>query len=501
MNGDPNSVSILIVEDDPQLREALVDTLELSNFDCVAVENGQVAIDYLKKQSVDMVVSDVNMPIMDGHKLLQTLREFFPGLPVILMTAYGTIDKAVDAMQLGAADYLVKPFNADTLVDHIQNYFNQVVNQDDEPVAIESSSKRVFQLAQKVADTDTTILVSGESGTGKEVLARFIHRHSNRSSSPFVAINCAAIPENMLESTLFGYEKGAFTGAYSSSPGKFEQANGGTLLLDEISEMDLGLQAKLLRVLQEREVERIGGKKTIELDVRVIATTNRNLLSYVREGKFREDLYYRLNVFPLEWQPLRNRRKDIIPIGEKLLSKYCLKMGKPQLTFDELAKKSLLNHNWPGNVRELDNAIQRALILQEGKFITAADLSLHLSPEPVTDNTTANLNHLNQENNYLGSLSVAMPAGERATHTVIESNSMASDSMNPDTDLSRLEIEDKVLGSDLRKREFELIVQAIKTEKSRKDAADKLGISPRTLRYKIAKMREQGLDVDEAVVI
>ena len=212
-------------------------------------------------------------------------------------------------------------------------------------------------------------MISGESGTGKEVLARYIHDHSPRSKQPFVAINCAAIPENMLEAMLFGHEKGAFTGAYASSPGKFEQANGGTLLLDEVSEMDMALQAKLLRVLQEREVERVGGRKTIALDVRVLATTNRDLRDYVREGKFREDLYYRLSVFPMAWKPLRERQADIWPLAQRLLSDHAVKMKRPGITLDPATRPLLTSYGWPGNVRELDNAVQRSLIMASGNSV------------------------------------------------------------------------------------------------------------------------------------
>src|SRR5690606_21197862 len=225
-----------------------------------------------------------------------------------------------------------------------------------------------------VAQSDSTVLIVGESGTGKEVLARYIHNHSPRSKQPFIAINCAAIPENMLEAMLFGHEKGAYTGAHSSAPGKFEQANGGTLLLDEISEMDIGLQAKLLRVLQEREVERLGGRKTIKLDVRVIATSNRDMRSEVVAGKFREDLYYRLSVLPLQWAPLRDRPDDIIPLAEKLLHRHALKQNRRGVSLSVSAQQAMLAYPWPGNVRELDNVMQRALILQMGKQIYAEDL-------------------------------------------------------------------------------------------------------------------------------
>jgi len=315
-----------------------------------------------------------------------------------------------------------------------------------------------------VAVTDSTVLISGESGTGKEVLARFIHNNSPRADGPFVAINCAAIPENMLEATLFGHEKGAFTGAYTSNPGKFEQANGGTLLLDEVSEMDVSLQAKLLRVLQEREVERVGGKKTITLDVRVVATTNRDLQQHVLEKSFREDLYYRLNVFPLQWPPLRERRQDIVPLANRLMAMSSEKMNKPRVAFDAEAQGRLMSYDWPGNVRELDNVIQRALILQQGDFISAADLMFSvLSPVSLATESQT-------------SIAQAVPAKE--PHHEVNSG----------------------LGNGMKSHEFQMIVDALKNEHGRKkQAAEKLGISPRTLRYKIAKMRESGFDLDAAL--
>jgi two-component system response regulator FlrC len=300
-------------------------------------------------------------------------------------------------------------------------------------------------------------LICGESGTGKEVLARYIHQQSSRINKPFVAINCAAIPENMLEGMLFGHEKGAFTGAYASAPGKFEQANGGTLLLDEISEMDISLQAKLLRVIQEREVERLGGRKTISLDVRILATTNRNLAEDVKAGRFREDLFYRLSVFPLNWLPLRERKLDIIPIAQRLLNNHTKKMGRVNAHFDQQAKLALTTHPWPGNVRELDNVVQRALIMQPGNEIADNDLRI----DPFTQQSFVTVEVANEQEN-----------------------------------------DKNILGDDLQRREFEIILDALKIEKgSRKNTAEKLGISPRTLRYKIARMRDVGINLDAALSV
>ncbi len=453
------TAQILIVEDDHELREALCDTLELAGFNYLEADSGERALEVLAEHHVEMVVSDVNMPGIDGHELLDRIKQQHPGLPVMLITAFGQVQKAVDAIRAGAVDYLMKPFEAQALVDAVQRYAQGALSAQTgiEPVAEEASSKQLLQLARRVAVSDSTVLITGESGTGKEVLAQYIHNHSSRAKQPFVAINCAAIPENMLEATLFGHEKGAFTGAYAATPGKFEQANGGTLLLDEISEMDLGLQAKLLRVLQEQEVERLGGRKLIKLDVRVLATSNRKLETYVADGKFREDLYYRLNVFPLQWKPLRDRAADIVPLAERLLAKYCKKMNRTPALFTPDAQHALTQHRWPGNVRELDNVVQRALIMQAGAQVRAADLLLdpdNLSSVELSDIDTP----------------------------------VAADEPMPDA---------SQLGAGMQQHEFQLIVDALKaTGGSRKDAAENLGISPRTLRYKLAKMREAGLDLD-----
>ena len=282
----PITIRVLVVEDDLALQEAIVDTLELADFSVLAAASAEQALDLLAEQSVDMVISDVNMGAMDGHQLLAVIKQRWPFIPVLLITAFATIDRSVSAIQSGAVDYLVKPFEPATLINLVAKYTIGIHQDEEGPVIASSVSREVFQMAKQVAGTDSTVLISGESGTGKEVVARYIHQQSPRHDRPFVAINCAAIPDTMLEATLFGHEKGAFTGAHRAAPGKFEQANGGTLLLDEVSELDLSLQAKLLRVLQEREVERVGGRKSINLDVRIIATTNRQLQEYVNDGKF-----------------------------------------------------------------------------------------------------------------------------------------------------------------------------------------------------------------------
>jgi two-component system response regulator FlrC len=455
-----NPAMILVVEDDLALQEAIVDTLELSGLNTVAAGSGEQALECLSKQRFDMVISDVNMGGMDGHQLLDEIKKLYPFLPVLLITAYGSIDRSVRAIQAGAVDYLVKPFDPSTLIDLVSRYTVGQLLDSDGPVIASQISRDLFQMAKRVAMTDSTVLISGESGTGKEVIARYIHTHSTRKTEPFIAINCAAIPETMLEATLFGHEKGAFTGAHQSAPGKFEQANGGTLLLDEVSEMDLSLQAKLLRVLQEREVERVGGRKVIALDVRIIATTNRDLKQCVTEGSFREDLFYRLSVFPIRWPALRERLDDVLPLAEYLLLQHSKKMGRGQLSFATEAEQCLLAYAWPGNVRELDNIVQRALILQPGDTIYANDLLFDQSPEPLVHNHQA---------------------------------------LNDSVSRADLPAEESVVNysADLKQREYEIIIDALnEAGGSKKQAAEKLGISPRTLRYKMAKMREDGLVVD-----
>ena len=355
---------ILVVEDDQDLREALVDILSLNDFSIEAVDNGETALQVLD-DSIQLVFSDIRMDGMDGVALLKRIRAMKPYMPVILMTAYGTIDQAVAAMKMGAVDYVAKPFDAQTLVEKARKYLYVDASSEDDFIAVSEPMKKLKQMAARVAQSKASVMIHGESGTGKEVLARYIHRHSDRAEKPFIAINCAAIPENMLEAILFGYEKGAFTGAVKSTPGKFELAHGGSIFLDEIGEMDVALQAKLLRVLQEKEVERIGSHKTFSLDVRVISASNVDMEKAIAEGKFREDLYYRLNVFPMTLPPLRERPEDIPALAEFLLKRHQIdSVHRAQLT--PQAIKKLQAHSWRGNIRELDNVIQRAVVLSAG---------------------------------------------------------------------------------------------------------------------------------------
>ena len=451
-----SQTDVLIVEDDVNLRDALNDTLQFSGYSVAVAEHGQAALAKLKEQSFGMIISDVQMQPMDGMAMLQAIRKQDQETPVVMMTAYGTIEKAVDAMRFGASDYLVKPFEADALISIVKRLLPDSEKQEEitDLVATEEKMQSLKLLAARVAKSDATVLLCGESGVGKEVFARYIHNQSNRCDGSFVAINCAAIPENMLESVLFGYEKGAFTGAHQAHAGKFEQAQGGTLLLDEISEMDPALQAKLLRVLQEKEVERLGGRKVISLNVRVLATTNRNLKEEVSSGRFREDLFYRLSVFPMQIPPLRERIGDIIPIANKLLQKYVSNVSE-EIVFSTQAQQKLVSHKWAGNVRELDNVIQRAMVLKTGCEISAEHIYFE----------TAEIIELNFD--------------DKNQH-----------------DKTQVDAQDSVLVSDLKDREQQLILEALKAgDGSRKYAADRLGISPRTLRYKLARMRDSGIAV------
>lgn len=439
-----SSAAVLVVEDDSSLRDALCDTLVMAGFKVKAVANGQAALKVMESEKFSMVVSDVHMQPMGGHELLQQLKTKCPSLPVVLMTAYGSIEKAVAAMRDGASDYLVKPFEAEVLINMVSRYLEQE-NTSTDLIVLDKRMMEVVALSERVAVTDVTVMINGESGTGKEVIARHIHNSSPRRAGPFIAINCAAIPENMLEAMLFGYEKGAFTGAYQACAGKFEQAQDGTILLDEISEMDLALQAKLLRVLQEREVERLGGKKPITLNVRVLATSNRNMKSEVAAGRFREDLYYRLNVFPLTLPPLRSRRQDVVALAELFIRKYSAGKAAPELSSE--AQMALEQYNWPGNVRELENVIQRALILCSSNLISGYDLCFEEESGEV---------------------------------------------MTPDVN----EVIEAGLSGDLRAKESDLILNALhECGGSKKMTAEQLAISPRTLRYKLARMREQGIAI------
>ncbi len=515
---------ILLVEDDADLREALEMTLTGAGFVTDAVASGPEALQQLGKRAYGLVISDYKMAPMDGLALLARIRERLPALPVVMMTAYGDVPTAVQAMRLGACEFLLKPFAAETLLEVVRRYAHTDAGLERVPlIAHDPASQAVLQLAQRVAATDATVLLCGESGVGKEVFARWIHAHSPRRDGPFVAINCAAIPEALLEATLFGHEKGAFTGASTAQPGKFEQAQGGTILLDEISEMPLALQAKLLRVLQEKEVERLGSKKAIPLDVRVIATTNRRLEEEVTEGRFRQDLYYRLAVFPLAIPPLRERRADIVPLARFFLQRHASRLGKPGAALSADAEAVLTAYAWPGNVRELENTLQRALILSPGltidaltlrqclpvaqpeeqrnPFDIAASLAAELAAEAVPSHDAAS------GGNERAFFAADGTAAKQTKTGGLRGGSSSNGSRSEKTaaELTKtgglregaLSLGDRpARDSSLRDWEREQILRVLAEENgSRKRTAQRLGIPERTLRYRLKRYREQGFEI------
>ncbi len=470
------TLNILVVEDDAALRDAVCFTLEMAHHRVTGVDGGPAALAELGRQSFNLVVTDLRMQPMDGLQLLHEIRTRLPQLPVLLMTAYGDVDKAVAAMRGGACDFLMKPFEPEVLLENVRRYAAAQPDAED-TVAEDLHTRNLLALAARVADTDATVLLSGESGTGKEVFARHIHARSPRAKGAFIAINCAAIPENLLEATLFGYEKGAFTGAQGAQPGKFEQAQGGTILLDEISEMPLALQAKLLRVLQEREVERVGGRKPVALDIRVLATSNRDMEKEVAAGRFREDLYYRLNVFPLPIPALRERPADVLPLARHFLGRHAAQLQR-QARFSAEAEALLPRYGWPGNVRELENTMHRALILSTGDTVTAETIRLCLP-------------HWNVE-------AAAPPAASAAS--AAPGVPLAAAGANPAPAAAAIPAAPAASAgarpASMKDLEREHILATLRElGGSRKKTVEKLGISERTLRYKLQQYRDEGHDV------
>lgn len=383
--------TILIVEDKESMAQMLRASLEAEGYQCALAADADEAIRFIKKEVFDLIISDLKLPGRDGLHVLRASQEEDPSVPVIMMTAFGTIETAVQAMREGAFDFITKPFDMDHLLVLIRRaltqkrlYRENILLKEERstkegvPTIVGSSEimKSLIEKIKKVAKTRSTVLLLGESGTGKELFARAIHHLSPRAEGMFVPVNCAAIPRDLLESELFGHEKGAFTGASSRRLGKFELAHGGTLFLDEVAELELSLQAKLLRVLQDHRIERVGGTKLIEVDVRVIAASNTDLARAVKEGRFREDLYYRLNVFPVEIPPLRQRKEDIPLLVEFFIEKFSREMKTDRKSISEEAMRLLMEYNWKGNVRELENTIERAMILADGSVIEPRHISL-----------------------------------------------------------------------------------------------------------------------------
>lgn len=371
-----NMKSILVVDDDQQMRAAMKEAVVRMGYQSVVAEDPVDALKKLDDMSVSMIITDMKMPRMDGLSFIREARRRIGSLPILVITGYATVENAVDVMKEGVCDYLIKPFSFEDLTNTIETIMSRDSNNSKEIITSDENMKNLLQLTGSVAASDMTVLILGESGTGKEVLARYIHKASRRNKKPLVAVNCAAIPDNLLESELFGHEKGAFTGALDKKAGKFELAHGGTILLDEIGEMTSTLQAKLLRVLQEKEIDRIGGKQPLPVDVRVIATTNRDLQKEIAEGRFREDLYFRLSVFPILLPPLRERPEDIKLLAGHFAEKYSKELNKTISGFTGEAVELLKTRRWKGNIRELENAVHRAVLIARGEFIGVEDFML-----------------------------------------------------------------------------------------------------------------------------
>jgi len=447
-----NSSQIVIVDDEPYMVDFLQRALEKKGYNTKSFTESPSALEYLKSGRAELVLTDYKMPDMLGIELLEKIKESHPEMGVIIMTAYGTIESAVKALKLGAADYITKPFSIEDIYDVIQDYFTSIerkqtnitVRGEDrfgELVGKSPQMQKIYESISLVADSNASVFIQGPSGTGKELVARAIHYNSNRQDNPFIRVNCAALPEGLMESELFGHEKGAFTGAIRKNVGKFELADSGTLLLDEITEMDSGLQAKLLRALQEKEFQRVGGTETIQVDVRIIATSNRDLDKAIQEGELREDLYYRLNTIPMKLPALAERREDIRPLVDHFIETYSEEYDKHIEGIEESAFKRLVREPFPGNVRELENRIIRAIILCQGEHITEELLFLE----------------------------------EDKTHQQVGS---IIDLQAPVT---------------IEEMERDLILQTLEYhDYSRTKSAESLGINVRTLRNKLNQYKEQG---------
>ena len=373
---------VLVVDDEPGMRLAIKEALIRKGYEVGLAASGREALAEFSKSSYGMVICDMNMPGMGGMEVLRGVKKVSPHVPVLLITAFGTIASAVEAVKEGAIDFILKPFTLEALEQTVEKSFSTREAVSDFEARGKAMLARgpvmhkVVSMATVAATSDATVLISGESGTGKELLARFIHEMSPRKEKPFVAVNCASIPEGLLESELFGHEKGAFTGAHSSRQGKFEQANTGTILLDEISEMDMKLQAKLLRVIQEKEVEKVGGRGPTALDIRIIATTNRDMKKEVKEGRFREDLYYRLNIFPVTLPPLRERAEDLVHLADHFMRKFSAKYGRRIEEISAEALELIKRLEWRGNIREMENTIERAVLLCQGTTLETEHLRM-----------------------------------------------------------------------------------------------------------------------------
>lgn len=451
MNG-----KILIVDDETIQREIVQDILEDQGYDVVALGSGIEALEYIKQKPVDVILTDLRMPGMDGVELLQHIKDFEPEIVVVVITAYGSLESAVDAVKKGAYDYLAKPLSKEQLTLVVERALSRKKLSDENRSLRQELQERydfhniigrsprmqeVFKMIEKIAPSESTVIIYGESGTGKELVARALHSHSKRQDRRFLAVNCAAIPDTLLESEMFGYEKGAFTGANTQKKGLFEEADQGTLFLDEIGDLDITLQAKLLRVLQEGEFQRVGGTQTLKANVRLLAATNKDLEEEVKEGRFRQDLYYRLNVVPVFLPPLRARKEDISYLAQHFLGKYNKKHGKAIKTITSDVTKRLMDYRWDGNVRELESVIERSVILSDHARIDIDTLPEKLQ-QPASPSAQQDLRNF----------------------TI------------PDEGISLEHLERSVIESALKK-----------TNRSIKKASELLGISYKTLQYRIQK--------------
>lgn len=456
--------TILVVDDEPSMRVVLSESLKSCGYEVETSDSGEDALSKFQEDKFDVVITDMRMPRIGGMEVLRGIKKVSSGTPVIVITAYGTVNTAVEAMKEGASDFIMKPFS----IDHLESLVKKVVAEKNGKwqgrqgssghdsngclsrgktiITKNEQMLALLELSKSVSISKSSILIQGESGTGKELIARHIHRHSDRANMPFIGVNCAAIPHDLLESEMFGHEKGAFTGASRRRLGKFELAGGGTLLLDEISEMDIQLQAKLLRVIQESEIDRLGGGASVPVDVRIISTTNTDLKKCVEEKKFRSDLYYRLNVIPVKVPPLRERKGDIVVLCEYFLEKYSRLIGTIGPTLSKEAAEMLEAYRWPGNVRELENVIERTVLLSGGKTILPGHLYLESDGEKT-----------------------GQPAEEALKSVVLK-------------------------GATLKEMEKRLIFETLQNvEGNRTRASEILGVSVRTIRNKLNEYKEEGL--------
>ena len=481
---------VILVEDDEDLREAIAVTLRLNHIDFVTHQRAESVLPLLQPGLKTVLITDYRLPGMNGLDLLKLALKEIPDLPVIVMTAFADAKLAVEALKAGARDFLIKPFIPDQLIEIITRYRppssaieamvasqkssntpTKPVAQFNKPapaiIAVDPAMINTLARCERVAKTDTSVLITGGSGVGKEIIAHHIHLTSKRATGPYVALNCAAIPDTLLESILFGHEKGSFTGATKSQSGKFEQADGGTLFLDEIGEMPASLQAKLLRVLQDKMVERLGSAEPIKADVRIIAATNRNLEEQVKVGRFREDLYFRLAVFPIHIPELHKRAGDILPLADFFLKRYRLNIGRDDLILGQSALDVLPQYNWPGNVRELENIIQRAVLLCDGSEIGAEHLEISAQSHP-NESVSSHTLRENPENG-----------------TNIASNSISHQGQ-------------VASANDMNSVEREHILKVLaQVGGNRSKAVQILGISERALRYKLKSYKEAGFEVDK----